>query len=285
MAGLDTQQLDAAVSDLSNSLQNILSEALTQKDVRMQALVSIDFENEGTAGIYGKGLQWKGAEGGTKQLIYRANPDRLYSSESIDMHVNQSLMIGNKIVLSAHKLGNAVRHSNLQTVGTLQGLTTQGDVTIDDHIFYNSSSNTFGIGTDSPNGLLSVGSMDAEFVVDSEPRTVKVGAYTTSDLHILTDNQTRITVASNGNVSIGDSHNTTTIHGQLKVRGPGVNIDGDITFQNKKFSTGVEPPTEGSWKKADIVWNSNPNPTGYLGWVCVREGTPGEWKPFSPIAK
>ena len=282
MAGLDTQQLDAAVADLSNSLQNILSEALTQKDVRMQALVSIDFENEGDAGIYGKGLQWKGAEGGTKQLVYRANPDRVYSSESIDLHINHSFMIGNKPVLSAHKLGNAVRESNLQKVGTLQGLTVQGDLTIDDYIHYNSSNEGLGIGTDSPNGMLSVASLDAEFVVDTEPRAVRIGSFTTSDLNLITDNMTRISIQSNGNVTIGDSHNTTTVNGQFKVRAD-VNVGGDLTFQGKKFTSGDNPPTDGDFKQGDIMWNSNPVPTGYLGWVCVRDGTPGEWKAFSPI--
>jgi hypothetical protein len=32
------------------------------------------------------------------------------------------------------------------------------------------------------------------------------------------------------------------------------------------------------------VWNNNPQPTGYVGWVCTREGTPGDWSGFGLIA-
>jgi hypothetical protein len=47
------------------------------------------------------------------------------------------------------------------------------------------------------------------------------------------------------------------------------------------FSTA--PPTYGTWKKGDKIWNSNPTAGGYLGWVCVADGTPGTWKGFGLI--
>jgi len=44
--------------------------------MRMQSLTSVEFTAQEGKGVYGKGLAWKG-DGPTKQLIYRANPDRI----------------------------------------------------------------------------------------------------------------------------------------------------------------------------------------------------------------
>jgi len=43
------------------------------------------------------------------------------------------------------------------------------------------------------------------------------------------------------------------------------------------------PPTKGNFNKGDIVWNSNPQPRGCIGWVCTRPGDPGEWNAFGTI--
>jgi len=47
---------------------------------------------------------------------------------------------------------------------------------------------------------------------------------------------------------------------------------------------GIAPPTSGEHKLGDIVWNSQPSPGGYAGWICVVAGTPGTWKGFGLIA-
>jgi hypothetical protein len=37
-------------------------------------------------------------------------------------------------------------------------------------------------------------------------------------------------------------------------------------------------PSAGTWKRGDIVWNSNfQNGGGNHGWVCINPGTPGDW--------
>lgn len=45
----------------------------------------------------------------------------------------------------------------------------------------------------------------------------------------------------------------------------------------------VSPPRSGSWNQGDMIWNTVPVQNGNLGWVCVKGGTPGEWKPFGDI--
>jgi len=56
-----------------------------------------------------------------------------------------------------------------------------------------------------------------------------------------------------------------------------------LSFANKKFITGTSKPNAGTYRKGDICWNSDPEATAYIGWVCIKEGTPGEWLPFGQI--
>jgi len=56
-----------------------------------------------------------------------------------------------------------------------------------------------------------------------------------------------------------------------------------VRIQNKKFETGTEIPSTGNYIIGDIIWNQNPTPTGFVGWICIRAGTPGEWKQFGQI--
>jgi hypothetical protein len=185
-----------------------------------------------------------------------------------------------------------VRNSSLVTVGTLQNLRTNGNLSIDEYVFYNSDSESFAIGTEAPNGKFAVATLDAEFIIDTDPGTVKLGTWTSDDLRLLTDDTTRLIVRANGNIDLGDpdgSNTKVTVHGKL---GIGVNnIDADVVlstsgpvkFENKKFMNGTEIPTSGTFRQGDIVWNENTVTSGYVGWVCTRAGTPGEWRPFGQI--
>ena len=82
-------------------------------DVRNERTTPLEFVADDN-GIYGKGLQWRG-QGPTKQFIYRANPDRLYSTESIDIAQDASFSIGNTTVLTTGELGSSIRNSTNTT--------------------------------------------------------------------------------------------------------------------------------------------------------------------------
>jgi len=290
MTQINTSELDNAIEQLGSSISSIINRALTVDDMRMQSLSSVEFQADDN-GVYGKGLQWKG-QGPTKQLIYRANPDRIWTDDSIDLGQDSAYMIGNTPVLFQTELGGSVRTSSLVQVGTLQNLRTSGNLSIDDFVFYNSDSESFAIGTESPNGKFALATLDAEFIIDTEPGAVKLGTWSSNDLRIVTDDTVRLTVRSNGNIDLGDPDGANTkvsVHGKL---GIGVNnIDSDVSlstsgpvkFENKKFMNGTEIPTTGTFRQGDIVWNENTVSSGYVGWVCVRSGTPGEWRPFGQI--
>ena len=56
-----------------------------------------------------------------------------------------------------------------------------------------------------------------------------------------------------------------------------------VKFQGKKFEVGNKIPTIGLYNKGDLVWDDDPKPNGILGWICIRTGTPGEWRTFGTI--
>ncbi len=257
-------------------------------DIRNERSSPLEFIPEGDAGIYGKGLQWRD-HGPTKQFIYRANPDRIWTTESLDLNDGCSLYIGNVPVVSQNELGSTVSKSSLSTVGTLNNLKTSNNLTIDDWIYYEADSNRLGIGTEAPNAQLSVVSLESEFIVDCEGSTTKIGNWTTDTLDIVTDNTPRISINAYGDIVLGShSENKTKITGKLgiNVNNPSVDIEtgGPVKFQGKKFETGLDIPSSGSYNKGDIVWNDNPTSSGYVGWICLTAGTPGNWKAFGQIS-
>lgn len=78
-----------------------------------------------------------------------------------------------------------------------------------------------------------------------------------------------------GNVGIGVSAVT---------NGVSFETNGPVKFQRKKMEVGDGVPTIGLYNQGDIVWHDAPAPGGNLGWICIRTGTPGEWRSFGTIS-
>jgi hypothetical protein len=244
------------------------------------------------SGVVGSGLLWVN-ENSNKQFVLRNNPDRFWSTESIDMPRNQSYMIDGYPVLTSSYLGNTVTHSNIQHLGNLKQLTVFGPVNLSDSIFFNPTSERLGIGIEEANGRVSVydNTYDVEIVIDTNKDGFgKFGTYNTKGLAIVTDNQSRISVDPQGNITIGHEYkdnNTTRIFGKLGVgvNNPKENLEvaGNIKWSNKLFATGNTPPTTGAYTKGDIIWNNEPKSNSYIGWVCTATGNPGLWRPFGLI--
>jgi len=254
-------------------------------DVRNERTSPLEFKGEDGPAI-GKGLLWTG-KGYTKQFVLQKG-DKLFSSEHLDLHKDREYKINNQTVLTQDELGSSVTKSNLRKVGTLQNLNVTGGFIVDQYLFWDGNTQRLGIGTEQPNGDLSIGSIDHEFIISTtDDQNFKLGTWTTGGLSIVTDDTARIDISPNGNITL---HNKTSVQGALGINVKNFSNDVDITtagavrFQNKKFEVSEELPVSGQYKHGDIVWNSNPKPTGYIGWVCVREGTPGEWKPFGQIS-
>jgi hypothetical protein len=277
---------------LGDAIANLSVHASADETV-VNSNKTINFAGSETTPIYGKGLQWSGF-GNTKMLNFQANPDRLWSSNSIDLHRDAHYSIDNTMVLSTEELGPTIKNSNLRSVGVLNGLAVNGDMNIDQFVFWNSGMNRLGVGIEAGNGQLSVASNYVEFRVQPNDIDAEVGTYTTHDLRIQTDSTDRILVKANGDITIGTQGATdkkVKIHGKLAV---GINnirddadfeVAGPVRMEGKRFSVADDIPTTGVHAKGDIVWNSNPVAGSVIGWVCIVTGTPGSWKSFGNISQ
>jgi hypothetical protein len=280
--------LDELIAKLGENINEVVKTAISVEDVRLSRTKSLEFMPNDSGEASGLGLFWK-EKTGTKQFVLRQ--DRLFSSENVDLQLGKFYSIGNVPVLREEELGATVRKSYLTEVGTLKNLNTQGDLSIDGYIYYNAGLNRLGIGTEEANASLSVVSLDSEFIVDVEGTNTRIGNWTTDDLEIVTDNTARISISSTGKVTLGSNNESqVVVNGHLGVGINNPSNDTSITtaqgirFAGTKFETGTKAPDAGVYKKGDIVWNSDPKPTGYVGWICIREGSPGVWKPFGSIA-
>tara|TARA_B100000965_G_scaffold195932_1_gene163693 strand:- start:80 stop:1141 length:1062 start_codon:yes stop_codon:yes gene_type:complete len=237
---------------------------------------SIDFQTNGTL----MGMQWRVAGEATKQIVWR--DDRFYVSNTIDLHRNASIEIDNIPVLSADTLGKTIHNSSLRKVGTLVNLKAQGDVNFDEFVQYDSGTERFAIGTEAPNGQLSVSSIEAEYIVDPQFDDVKVGTYTTSKMSFITDNKDRLIIKEQGGVEVKGSLGVNEPY-------PGHDVDlqvkGAIRFQDKRVSVSdnIPSPGQGTHNRGDIIYNTLPEAGGWVGWICTESGDPGVWNKFGAI--
>ncbi len=248
-------------------------------DTRVERTTPIEFAVDKDNNIYGKGLAWKGI-GSTKQLFFMPNPDRIYSSEHIDLAIDHAYFINRKEVLSGTTLGSTVTKSSLKELGELTSLTVLGNVNLSDSLVIENNVVTL-------NNSISV--KDGTGVVHITGTGVNaVESYQTSVNDI-----TEFKISQDA-IQIGNRDNTErnlNAYGQVSINitnpTPGVafSVAGKVELDGKKFGNGTSAPTTGAWNKGDIVWNTNPQETSYIGWVCVMTGNPGEWKPFGYIGE
>lgn len=256
-------------------------------DIRHERSDPLSFTAKGGRTAYGKGIVFPGGEY-TKQFILQERPDRFFATESVELRSGKIYMINGQNVLAQDELGRTVTKSHLKSVGILEKLEVESSLTVDNYLFYDANTQRLGLGTETPNAAISLASWDHEFIIDpTDDRGFKLGSYTTTGVDIITDNTVRIAIDLTGQVTIKEK---TIFKNKI---GVGVNnfvpdVDittaGPVRFQNKKFEVSDSEPESGNYKKGDIIWNSDPKPTGYVGWICTTSGTPGNWKPFGQIA-
>ena len=236
-------------------------------DLRNERSAPLEFKAE-NGSVYNKGLLWTGA-GYTKQFVVQGNPDRIWSSEAIDLHQERDYRIGNETVINKDSLGTSIVNSNLKRVGTLESLAVAGNLNVDEFFRYDANSQQLALGAEAPNGMLTLESWDHQFIIDP------------------TDDSIRLTVAASGNITVKGKTNFEKGVG-IGVKNFADDVDltvaGAVRFDGRKFQVSNGTPTSGTYRKGDMIWNDNPQPTGYVGWICVREGSPGEWKPFGQIS-
>jgi len=277
---------DQKLDSLAELLKDILS--AKNQDTNIVELSYLKFNGD----IEGKGLIWQG-NGHTKQLVWNTNPERFFSSETIDVQKGKHFSINNIKILSDIELGATVTKSNLREVGRLRGLIVDGSVSVNQYLFYNATTDRLGLGTEEPNAALSIADEGVEIVLGArEYNKAGIGAYNSADLELITDNTTRITVKAGGDIDLGNRNNgpiKVAVHGSLGINvgtadpRTALHVGGAVKFNDTLHLKGERPPEGGAFKKGDIVWNSDPQQRSYVGWICIQSGNPGIWAQFGEI--
>ena len=246
--------------------ENIVTETKIERTDSVKFLAT-----DGT--VFGIGLQWVGS-GSPKQLILRPDPDRIWSSEHIELAAHRSLMINNNRVLDETTLGVTVTDSSLTSVGNLTSLTVNGTSTLQDVT------------------TKSIHATEVNFGEGSQLVKVNDRGLSTSLSFNLTVGEQNIIYADSGSVTIGSSENTRR---QIRTFGTlSVNVNnpdpelqfavaGNIGFAGRKFITGASAPEQGNYNVGDICWNNAPQIGGHVGWICCSAGSPGMWFKFGMI--
>jgi len=246
-------------------------------DNRIDRYQPLEFKTSRERGIYGQGLIWTGT-GNMRQFIMKSDTDRLWSSESIDLAEDQSYMINGQSVLSSVGLGPNVVSSNLSKIGTLESLNVQGEATFMDRI----------------NASRAVINAKVILFNDGDEFTITNGSLSSNNKVSFDVLGQEKFYADRNEITIGNKQDTrkpVKVFGQLTVgintppEGVDFAVSGNIQFANKKFVTGNGSPTEGSFSKGDICWNSNPTVDNFVGWICIDSGAPGQWLPFGAISR
>lgn len=245
-------------------------------DTRIERTSSLEFRSSRESGLYGVGLIWKGTDY-SRQLVLLPNPERLFSTSSIDVDRDKGYFINGKLALAGDALGDNVVKSSLVRVGALEELTVTGDTKIQGDLDIKNNAVTLKsavFNTGVKNSVIDVTGVNAsdDFTVAIQGRNAFTA--TKDEVVLGNSNDTNRPVKVFGALGVGVNQVDTSLG--LEVRGP-VRLDG------KKFVQGPTPPTEGEFLKGDICWNTNPVASGYVGWICTVDGTPGEWLPFGAI--
>lgn len=263
-----------------NSVVRIYGELFVEKlttDTRTETVSPVVFNATRSNPLKGLGLVWTDGNA-RKQFVLEETPDRIYSSESIDLGQEKFFSIGGKPVLTESSLGTGIVHSHLNSVGTLQQLSVSGKTQLLDEV-------------NAENSLVKAKILafnDGSQQVSIDVRKIE----TSNQFRISVRNQDAIYVDP-GEITLG---NTSAPRRPVKVFGPlrvgsnnadarvSLSVNGDVEFSGRMFSSGSSIPTNGIYKKGDIIWNNDPQPYSYIGWVCVVAGEPGQWLPFGNIA-
>jgi hypothetical protein len=240
-----------------------------QSDNRIERTQPLQFNATADTSIYGLGLVWNGSSN-PRQLIMMSGPDRLWTTESFDIGPNQSYYINGMVAINSSGLGSTIINSSLQTVGTLQSLAVSG-----------------------PSSLTDVTATQLTITDANNNLTVVSSGINGTNSIALTINSQAVIKSNTSQTTIGDA---TLQNKPVKVFGPlSVNINnpdpslqfsvnGDVNIGGKKFTNGSSIPATGVFQVGDICWNTNPTPSGYVGWICISAGTPGQWLGFGMIA-
>ena len=198
------------------------------------------------------------------------------------LNVTDAVMIDHNEVIWKHTLGKSVKTSSLTQLGILKNLQVENTLFV--------SQKRVGVNTEAPSAEFSVNVDGYEVITTMHEKNAYVGTHSPVPFAIGTDNTARITCKSNGDIVLGDEKNKSVnvnVAGRLGVgaKNPqeSLHVVGNIKFADRTFASGEGVPTQGRWDTGSVIWNDKPEINLPVGWVCIKGGTPGSWRPFGQI--
>jgi len=198
------------------------------------------------------------------------------------LNVREAIMVNHNEVIWKDRLGKSVTKSSLQELGILKNLQVRNTFYVGD--------GRVGVNTTAPSADFSVNSGGYEILTTMQESNAFVGTHTHVAFAIGTDATPRLTCKANGDVVVGNESGKPVklnVYGQLgigvKYPQESLDVDGNIKFAERTFAAGEKEPTDGRWNTGSIVWNEKPQLNNPVGWVCIRGGKPGSWRPFGLI--
>lgn len=147
-------------------------------------------------------------------------------------------------IARSNSLGSAIINSNLQTLGELKELKVSGESLLAQTLYI--TPKRVGINTIEPSAALSVWDDEIEIIAKKKSRDVGL---------LGTPRQQKLIITSNGKDNIVLSEDGST------------QID-NLNIGSMKFTAASYPPNFVS-ERCHVVWNTNPNPGGPVGWICL----------------
>ncbi len=198
------------------------------------------------------------------------------------LNVREAIMVNHNEVIWKDRLGKSVTKSSLQELGILKNLQVRNTFYVGD--------GRVGVNTTAPSADFSVNSGGYEIITTMQESNAYVGTHTHVAFAIGTDATPRLTCKANGDVVVGNESGKPVklnVYGQLgigvKYPQESLDVDGNIKFAERTFAAGEKEPSDGRWNTGSIVWNEKPQLNNPVGWVCIRGGKPGSWRPFGLI--
>ena len=198
------------------------------------------------------------------------------------LNVKKAIMLDHNEVIWKEELGKSVTKSHLQELGVLKNLQVRNTFFVGD--------GRVGINTTAPSTDFSVFSNGYEIVTSFQESTGYIGTYTHVPFSIGTDNTPRLTCRANGDIVIGSEAGQSAnlnVYGKVgigvKYPDEALEVNGNIKFAERTFASGEKAPASGPWTTGSIVWNEKPQVGVAVGWVCIKGGKPGSWRPFGIV--
>jgi hypothetical protein len=154
------------------------------------------------------------------------------------------ITLGGQEVATPGTLGSSIVNSNLQTLGELRELRVGGESILAQTLYV--TPKRVGINTIEPSAALSVWDDEIEIVAKKKSRDVGM---------LGTTRQQKLILAANNkdNIVLNDDGSTQIDH---------------LKIGSMQFTTSNTPPNFVS-ERCHVIWNTNPNPGGPLGWICL----------------